>query len=135
MNYFDSDITEWMAVIINKSFWKRTRIYIGKTSDVYNHEAKILLEKEVCSVLVQNDNVGRPWTHLLHAHTNSEPIYKAIPPEELGADWPASVQQKRSQTEKQERWRHSHEGNPHPWCCQQLCGGMVLRDHEQIYLP
>ena len=58
-------------------------------------------------VLVQDGDVGRSWTHLLHRHTKSPPTYRAIPPKEkLRADWTVSTQQK---IEWKERQKHRNE--------------------------
>lgn len=66
-------------------------------------------------VLVQDANIGRPWTHLLHGTHQITTIYRAISPEELRNDWTASVQQKTEcKREQQERYRHSNVKNTLP---------------------
>lgn len=55
-------------------------------------------------VLVQDGDMGRPQTHLIHKHTKSTPTYRAVPPaEELRADWTASAHQKVDHREKSKR--------------------------------
>lgn len=98
MNDLDSEVTEWIWLSLSANLLER-----GQESTQEKLLMFIIMRQKFCS----KNRCVQFWSKMAMWEDpelpNSAPMYEAVPPEELRADLPASVQQKTDHRQNSKR--------------------------------